>query len=85
MYVNVGAKELPGKKDFPSKAALKRAIQADPTKVYFYPTSDFAGNPGTVDILDKGVKYSVVGPNPYNSRKWYATVEITQSGQIKVI
>lgn len=84
MFVNVGALYNDTKTDIPTKAALKRAIQENPANVYLYPTSDFAGDPGTVDILEKGVKYSVTGPNPYISRKWYATVEITQSGQIKV-
>lgn len=84
MYVNVGAQYNADKSDIPTKKALKDAIKADPGKVYFYPTSDFAGLPGTLDILEKGVKYSVTGPNPYTSRKWYATVEITHSGAIRV-
>lgn len=84
MYVNVGAKYNADKTDIPTKAALKAEIKANPANVYMYPTSDFAGLPGTLDIMEKGVKYSVTGPNPYTSRKWYATVEITQSGAIRV-
>jgi hypothetical protein len=84
MYVNVGAQYESDGKDIPTKSALKRAIQENPANVYFYGTSDFTAVSGTVDILEKGVKYSVVGPNPHKNRKWYATVEITQSGAIKV-
>ncbi len=85
MYVNVGAQYNADKTDIPTKKALKDAIAANPAKVYFYPTSEFnATIPGTLDIMEKGVKYSVTGPNPYKNRKWYATVEITQSGAIRV-
>lgn len=87
MYVNVGAKYNETQTDIPTKAALKRAIKENPSNVYLYDTSAFssvAGTTGTVDILLKGVKYSVCGPNPYTSRKWYATVEITESGIIRV-
>lgn len=87
MYVNVGAQYNADKRDIPTKKALKDAIKADPTSVYLYDTSAFPGavtNSGTVDMLGKGVKYSVTGPNPYTSRKWYATVEITQTGIIRV-
>jgi hypothetical protein len=87
MYVNVGAQYAADKSDIPTKAALKRAIAANPAEVYFYGTSLIGDNgldTGTLDILAKGVKYSVVGPNPYTNRKWYATVEITVSGAIRV-
>lgn len=85
MFINVGASLEPRKSDFPTKKALKDAIAADPTKVYIYPTSEFnATIPGTLDIMDKGHKYQVTGPNPYTNRKWYATVEITQDGRIRV-
>lgn len=84
MFINVGAKDNTSKKDFLTKKALKEAIKENPANVYVYGTSDFAPTNGTLDILDKGHKYSVCGPNPYNSRKWYATIEITASGAIKV-
>lgn len=87
MYLNVGAQYNADKKDIPTKSALKRAIQENPANVFFYDTSAFSGDrliSGTLDILEKGIKYSVCGPNPYNSRKWYATVEIAPSGAIRV-
>lgn len=87
MYVNVGARDFTTKEDYPTKAALKRAIMDKPDNVEFYGTSAIPGtmlDTGTVDMLGKGVKYSVTGPNPYTSRKWYATVEIKANGTIYV-
>lgn len=72
-YVNVGA--LLGNSDIQTKAALKRALATDPTSVKIYGTSEFSPLSLTrVPNLDKGNKYSVVGPNPYNARNWYATL-----------
>ena len=71
--------------DIPTKKALKEAFANKPTLVTLYETS--MGNEHKVHFwnsLEIGVKYSVVGPNPYNSRKWYATVEKKQDGTIKV-
>jgi len=87
MYLNVGAQYNDTKRDIPTKKALKDAITANPANVYFYDTSVFSVDrliSGTLDILEKGIKYSVCGPNPYENRKWYATVEITPSGAIRV-
>lgn len=84
-YVNVGVKNRNGGTDIPTKAALKRAIAANPDDVVVYGTSDFSPFTGSVDNLEIGVKYSVTGPNPYTSRKWYATLEKGQDGKIRVI
>lgn len=87
MFVNVGARDFTTKEDYPTKRALKQAIMDKPDNVFFYGTSVIPGtvlDTGTVDILGKGVKYSVTGPNPYTNRKWYATVEIKENGTIYV-
>lgn len=84
MYVNVGVKNRSDGTDIPTKAALKRAIAANPDDVVVYGTSDFQPFTGSADNLVIGVKYSVTGPNPYTSRKWFATVEKTAKG-IKVV
>lgn len=84
-YVNVGAQYKKDVTDIPTKAALKRAIAEDPGQVWLYETS--MGKEGVcyqADSLDIGVKYSVTGPNPYTSRKWYATIEKRQDGKIVV-
>lgn len=82
-YVSCGAK-VDGT-DVPTKAALKRAISDNPDKVYLYGTSRYeqGGLPAHADKLPEGHKYSVTGPNPYNSRKWYATVE-RRNGRLSV-
>lgn len=81
MYVNVGAKDTRDGTNIPSKKALKTLIATTPANVTLYNTSGFNGQSGrTGDNLDIGVKYTVVGPNPYTNRKWYATVERTEKG-----
>ncbi len=85
MYVNVGAKHYSSGHDIATKSGLKKMIQENPDKVLLYTTSLF-GNQFTKKAteLDTGVKYSVVGPNPYNNRKWYATVEKRTDGKVTV-
>lgn len=84
MFTNVGAMYKSDMKDIPTKTALKRAFVEDPANVILYDTSEMSDKKSrTGTNLDNGVKYSVVGPNPYTSRKWYATVEKTAKG-IKV-
>ncbi len=81
-FINVGARL--GISDIPTKKALKDAISANPEKVVLYGTSMFDQDRSyKMDDLVEGIKYTVVGPNPYTSRKWYATVELTAKG-IKV-
>jgi len=85
-FVNVGAK-LHGS-DIPTKSALKAAIATNPDKVVLYGTSMFGtfkeGDLVKADNLDEQYKYQVTGPNPYTSRKWYATVQKGQNGNITV-
>lgn len=83
-YVNVGVKNRSDGTDIPTKAALKRAIAANPDDVVVYGTSDFTPFTGSADNLREGVKYSVTGPNPYTSRKWYATLEKGPNGKVTV-
>ena len=80
-YVNCGA-YVNGERP-KSKKALKEAIK-DPASVYFDPTSMF-DNQTMIhgDQIPNGVSLSVCGPDPYNSRKWYATVT-TVNGNVKV-
>ncbi len=82
-FINVGA-SLNGAR-IASKAALKRAIKDTPDAVEFDSTSpmgqQYDGGPADIPT---GVKLSVVGPDPYTNRKWYATVERTSTGAVKV-
>jgi len=84
-YVNVGALDISGDLDFPTKSALKELFRTHPELVVLYttsalePTKEYKSHELVI-----GVKYSVTGPNPYNNRKWYATVEKLPSGKITV-
>lgn len=78
-FINVGA-QIDGR-DAPSKRALKLTLADHPERVTFYSTSElgavFDGN-GTE--IPQGVTLSVCGPNPYNARKFYASVTTTAKG-----
>lgn len=83
-WQNVGVRS---NTDIPTKKALKDFLAKTPEKVYVYSTDAFgpyAGKSWFGDELEIGVKYSVTGPNPYTSRKWYATVEKLANGTIIV-
>lgn len=66
-----------------SKKAVKEAVAANPHDVVLEATSLF-GNEfgGPVDMAPDG-KYSFVGPDPYNHRKFYGTIDKSGSS-IKV-
>lgn len=90
-YINVGANDGGGKR-FATKAALKRAVvaaqeQESDDMVFFDQTAMIHSGqiPGTCALSDisEGVILSVCGPDPYESRKWYANVE-RKSGKVTV-
>lgn len=84
---NTGAKHDSDSSDIPTKKALKALIASDPAEVRIYSTDAFGPNyrkEWNSDNLVVGDKYTVTGPNPYTSRKWYATIEKLPNGTIKV-
>jgi hypothetical protein len=91
-YINCGATTVTGER-FKSKAALKRAMDADPSKVMFYGTAQTLGpalgNVGTVtgnmldEALPEGTTLVVVGPDPERLRNWYGNVKRVK-GVIKI-
>lgn len=84
-YVNCGAMDEELGARVKTKKALKEAIASHPDKVYFDGTSAMGPQfSGYANKLPQGTKLSVVGPDPYTSRKWYATVEVSAQGKIKV-
>ena len=63
-----------------TKTALKRAAATDPAGVQFYSTSELGGRfEGPLSEIPAGITLSVVGPDPYTRRTWYAS--ITRTGQ----
>lgn len=82
-YVNTGAL-VDGKRPA-SKAALKRALADAPDTVVFDSTSMFDGGVQyTPESLPVGVSLSVVGPDPYTTRNYYATVVRGRDGRVKL-
>jgi hypothetical protein len=86
-WQNVGVRDNLTGRDIPTKSELKRQIGQKAATVTFYSTDAFGANAEKLwfgDSLTIGVKYSVAGPNPYTSRKWFATVERSAKGTITV-
>jgi len=83
-YFNCGAYGADGKR-IPTKKQLRAEMADHPGEVYFDGTAlvkDVGGYRG--DDIPDGAILSVVGPNPYESRKWYASVRKTAEGSAKV-
>lgn len=86
-WVNSGAWYTADGSDIPTKAALKRLIAETPADATIYVIGEMGpltSKGYTGDKLPVGYKFSVTGPNPFKSRKWYATVEKLASGKITV-
>jgi hypothetical protein len=68
-----------------SKKALRDALASTPDEVVFDGTSVLGRGPVsyTGAEVPEGVSLSVVGPDPFNSRRWYATVKLV-NGKAKV-
>lgn len=84
--INVHAVDANGN-DFPSKAALKRAIAADPRSVTLITTSAFDGaglSWQASTLLARDPSNTAVGPNPHTNRKWYATIGRNHKGIVTV-
>jgi len=80
-FINVGAKN--GSNDVKTKKELVALVNGDDPWLSFYGTSNFTPFNGGLKEIDGSTVLSVVGPNPYTSRKWYATVR-RENGKITV-
>ena len=68
-----------------TKKSLASAVKADPSKVRFQCTSEYGTVfNGAVSDMPKGATLSVVGPNPFTKRDWYASIAFTASGMLRV-
>jgi hypothetical protein len=84
-YVQGGAEfpVEPGKK--PTKAGLKKAVKEQPDRVMLYATSSMGPQfSDTADKLPEGTVFTVVGPDPYSKRDWYANVSVGRGGKLVV-
>lgn len=90
-YVSVGAMTTEGTRIL-TKSALKRAA-ADGNVIFdqtgFIHQNNLPGyiEPGdllTLAAQDINFILSVVGPDPYNNRRWYANVQVGRDGKLKV-
>jgi hypothetical protein len=62
-------------------------MRISPERVQVYSTDAMGSDAGKTwkgDELPKTDKYTVTGPNPYTSRKWYATMTVRPNGTIFV-
>lgn len=78
-----GGAEFIGKK---TKTQLKTCIKTDPSLVYLYNTA-VVGNghwSGYANDLPEDTQFTVVGPDPYTQRNWYATVQRAANGKLVV-
>ena len=75
----------PGYGRYKTKKAMKEAIAAGDDPILEC-TSMFNTGPGSMCFsqLTVGKTYTLVGPDPYNSRKWYANVTLLANGTLKV-
>jgi hypothetical protein len=76
-FINVGA-SVRGAPPA-TKKALREALRDRPHSVQFWATSPYSRSFGTQcgDELELGSRVlRVVGPDPYNDRRWYATVQL---------
>jgi len=66
-----------------TKKALKEAA-AQGRVISIECTSMFGGYDGDSKDAPVGKTFTVVGPDPYRSRKWYANIKRQEDGTIKV-
>ncbi|MFJ1700443.1 hypothetical protein ACIOHC_36230 [Streptomyces sp. NPDC088252] len=80
-YINVGA-YIDGERP-KTKKALTDALANNPGSVRFDRTSPLDGSDGKAiagDAIPETDTLTVTGPDPYTSRKWYASVKRTPTG-----
>lgn len=83
-WLNCGAYGRDGQR-IRTKTQLKAELADAPEVVYFDATGMFAGTNGySGHVIPVGLKLSVVGPDPYRDRRWYATVTRAADGKVTV-
>lgn len=68
-----------------TKKALKEAVKADPNSVEFYSTGMMGPQfNGKVSNMPENSSLTVAGPDPFNARNWFASIERNSKGVIVV-
>lgn len=93
IFINTGALDYNTGERIKTKAELKKYVQAK-ADVIFDQTAVVHSDilPGHIDLRDlinlaerrTDWELSVVGPDPYRKRQWYATVYVNRNGDIAV-
>lgn len=84
-FINADARDTALRRRFQTKAALKRAVAQTPDEVVLFPTALFTTDHETMaDKVQPGEVWNVVGPDPYNDRRWYASVQLDSKGKVTV-
>lgn len=84
-YLNCGASHTVSRKRIRTKKEMRELLAVDPSSVTFDVTSmydpldDFTG-----DRIPDKTALTVVGPDPYMTRRWYASVTRKTDGTLKV-
>jgi hypothetical protein len=82
-FINVGAIDSKGNRVKTKKQLreiVQNAVETEQDDLVMFDQTAFMQSghiPGNATLADlpEGVKLSVVGPDPYTTRNWYATVE----------
>jgi hypothetical protein len=86
-YINGGVTAIDPASPVKTKKALRDAAKAGGEDVVFYSTAaEWFGSQweGRLSEIPEGVSLSVVGPDPYTSRRWYAQVSRSKEGKVRV-
>ena len=83
MIYQQGGAEFTGNK---TKKQLRTCIATDPAGVYLYNTAVVGSGhwSGYANDLPEDNVFTVVGPDPYTARNWYATVYRKTDGTVAV-
>ena len=70
----------------PTKKALREAVADDPSTVSLEATSMFGNEyDGSLAEASTTQRFTVVGPDPYNKRNWYANIIYDQKKEAWVV
>ena len=76
---------VPGAGSISTKKRLRELVKDSPELLQFYTTSELGEQfAGPLDKLGQETTLLVVGPDPYRNRVWYANINRTPKGLLRV-